>query len=106
MKNKVQELIPIGYVHSIVKSYYLIRPTPLLRDWEDTMCYRFQVVPFGTTPNLGAHQCPREVVFACDFLVEYTTDIPAIECEFPYDILDKEEDEIITTEYENSIKER
>ena len=86
--NKTNKIVPVGYIYTPEKYYYLIKPMPLTRVWEDEMSYRFLVVPFGTTAEKPYHKCPREVVFACEFQVEYTTDIRAIECELPYDVMD------------------
>lgn len=95
---QTQKLIPIGRILAREQSYFLINPRPLQRDWEDEWTYRFEVVPFNDDLYTNVHKCPREVVFCCEFQVQYATDIPAIECELPYDILDREQEELITTE--------
>jgi hypothetical protein len=90
--NKTQKIIPIGRIFTNMGNYFLIKPRPLPADWEaEGMDYRFLVVPFnGGNHAMREYPCPREVVFICDIQVEYATDISAINCELPYDILDNQ----------------
>lgn len=92
--NKTQKIVPIGRIFTQEWDYFLVNPQPLPRVWEDEFSYRFLVVPFmGIADAKRIYQCPREVVFTGDIVVEYATDISAIECELPYDVTD-----LVTTE--------
>ena len=88
MTIKTNKITPVGYLYAGEKYYYLIRPDQLDNDCEGT--FKFLVVPFGTTPENIYHKCPREIV-TTQFLLEYDTTIHQIECELPFDILDREE---------------
>jgi hypothetical protein len=95
---KTQKIVPIGRIFSANGNYYLINPQPLHPEWEDDYpfpnAYRFLVVPFmGGNHAMRKYACPREAVFIGDIVVEYATDISAIECELPYDVTD-----LVTTE--------
>jgi hypothetical protein len=91
---KTQKIVPIGRIFTNLGSYYLLKPYPLVGEREDNFGCRFLVVPFaGGNPASRSYPCPREVVFSCDFVVEYATDISEIQCELPYDVTD-----IVTTE--------
>lgn len=86
---KTQKIVPIGRIFTELGNYFLINPQPLDREWEDNYAYRFLVVPFqGGNNAMRQYSCPREVVFVCPILLEYATDIKAIECELPYDVTD------------------
>jgi hypothetical protein len=88
---KTQKIVPIGRIFTNMRNYFLIKPRPLPADWEaEGMDYRFLVVPFQNSLVKDNYACPREVVFICDIQVEYATDISAINCELPYDILDNQ----------------
>ena len=90
-----QKIVPIGRIFTQERDYFLVNPQPLPRVWEDEFSFRFLAVPFqgGNTGMRTQYQCPREVVFTGEIVVEYATDISAIECELPYDVTD-----LVTTE--------
>jgi hypothetical protein len=105
---KTQKIVPIGRILSQEQGYFLINPHPLPADWEvDGLDHRFLVVPWPKEDDFTwteidgkfviIYPCPREVVFCCSFQVEYATDISTINCELPYDVIDREND-LITTE--------
>lgn len=85
MDDKLKAVVPYGILYTVVETYYLLSPEPILGDsWERDNTYRFVCVPIQpeAVEQKGyktaiVHGYARHVVTNA-FAIEYKIGLPAI----------------------------